>query len=111
MSIDIEKADNYAIVHVNSEKLDSLVAPLLKSELVILNSENFKNIIMDLSQTRYCDSSGLSAILIGNRLCTNLNGKLVLTSVHERVEKIVTISKLDTILNIAKTKEIATEMF
>ena len=111
MSVQIDKKDNYAVITITSEKLDSFIAPLLKSELVILNSDNFKNIILDLSQARYCDSSGLSGILVGNRLCKNSGGNLILTGLNEPVKKVITISKLDGILNITETFEEATKMF
>ncbi len=103
MSLQIEKKDNYAVIKINSDKLDSILAPNLKSELVVLNSEGIKNIFIDLSATRYCDSSGLSAILIGNRLCKEREGILVLSGLQEPVRKVITISKLDTILSIANT--------
>ena len=111
MSIVIEKAENYSVIKVNVEKVDSLCTPQLKSELVVLNTAGVKNIIIDLSQARYCDSSGLSAILIGNRLCTSAGGKLVLTGLNEPVKKVIAISKLDTILTIANTIEEAAKIF
>jgi len=110
MSIKIEKTDNFTVIKINSDKLDSILAPTLKSELVILNSEGIKNIFIDLSSTRYCDSSGLSAILIGNRLCKESEGVLVLSGLQEPVKKIIAISKLDTILNISNTLTEAAQM-
>jgi anti-sigma B factor antagonist len=62
MNFEIEKKGSYAVVRVTVEKLDSQISPALKSELVVLNADDFKNIVIDLSDTRYCDSSGLSAI-------------------------------------------------
>ena len=76
-SYTIEKKEKYAQINLKDEKLDSHVSPSLKSELVVLNSEGFKNIIIDLTDTRYCDSSGLSAILVANRLCKNSGGTFV----------------------------------
>jgi anti-sigma B factor antagonist len=110
MSIHIDKKQNYALIQINSEKLDSLLAPSLKSELVILHGDGVKNMVLDLSQTRYCDSSGLSAILVANRLCKGSNGNLVLMGMKEPVKKIITISKLDSILNITNTLPEAEQM-
>jgi len=53
-----------------------------------------------LSSCEYCDSSGLSAILVANRLCEQLEGKFVLTGLQNEVESLIKISLLDTILNI-----------
>lgn len=110
MSFQIDKQDNYTIIHVEAEKLDTNVAPVLKSELVVLNSEGVKNIIIDLSATRYCDSSGLSSILVANRLCKNVGGVFVLTGIQESVQKLISISQLDSILNVKATKEEGVEL-
>ena len=106
----IEKNDRYTVIRVKVEKLDTNVAPSLKSELVILNTEGVKNIVIDLSETRYCDSSGLSAILVGNRLCKNSNGSFVICNLQDSVKKLVSISQLDTIINIALSFKEAADM-
>ena len=103
MSHSIDKQDKYALVTIESEKLDAMVAPGLKTDLVVLKSEGVKNIIVDLTKTRYCDSSGLSAILIANRLCKEANGSFVLSGVQDPVMKLISISQLDSILNITPT--------
>ncbi len=105
MKFEINKQDHYIILTLNEEKLNSLVAPELKSELVVLNNEGVNNMVLDLSTVKYADSSGLSSILVANRLCKNANGKLVLTSLQENVLKLIKISQLDTILNITTTLE------
>jgi anti-anti-sigma factor len=105
----IEKGDKYAAVTVTTEKLDSSVSPNLKSQLVVLNAEGFKNIIIDLAATRYCDSSGLSAILVANRLCKNSGGSFVLSSPQETVKKLIAISQLDSILTMSPSMKEAKE--
>ncbi len=109
MNFEIEKKDNYAVVKVKVEKLDSQISPSLKSELVVLNADEFKNIIIDLTDTRYCDSSGLSAILVANRLCKNSGGSFVLCGLQRSVSKLISISQLDTILNITPTLDEAVD--
>jgi len=111
MSFQIEKTDKYTVIRMQVEKLDSNVAPALKSELVVLNTDGVKTIVIDLSATRYCDSSGLSAILVANRLCKNSSGTFVLTGLQEPVKKLISISQLDTILNITNTLNEAVDQF
>jgi anti-anti-sigma factor len=96
----VERSERYSLIRLQAEKLDTMVAPALKSELVVLNADGVKNLIIDLSETRYCDSSGLSAILVANRLCKNANGVLVVTGLQEPVKKLIAISQLDSILKI-----------
>ena len=103
MEFKIEKQDNHTMIQVLEEKLDTHIAPTLKSELVLVSGNGEKNIILDLSKCRYCDSSGLSAILVANRLCKNASGTFVLTGLNDAVERLITISQLDTVLNITKS--------
>jgi anti-sigma B factor antagonist len=100
MSFSTEKNDRYTMITLRADKLDNTVSPLLKSQLVVLNAEGVKNIIIDLTQTKYCDSSGLSAILVANRLCKNAGGTFVLTGLQDAISKLISISQLDSILNI-----------
>ena len=69
---------NEAVVATKVEKLDATNAPELKAELVILNKNGVNSIVMDMSGTKYCDSSGLSAILTANRLCKDSNGNFAI---------------------------------
>ncbi|MBN2349806.1 MAG: STAS domain-containing protein [Bacteroidales bacterium] len=105
MEFKIEKHDHYTLIQVLEEKLDTHIAPTLKSELVLVSGNGEKNIILDLGKCKYCDSSGLSAILVANRLCKNANGTFVLTGLNDAVERLITISQLDTVLNISSTIE------
>lgn len=105
MEITNEKKSFYNLLTISSEKLDSTLAPNLKAEFVLLNKTGEKNILVDLSGVKYCDSSGLSALLVGNRLCNELNGKFVINAPQEMVEKIIKISQLDKVLNISKDLE------
>jgi anti-anti-sigma factor len=110
MEFQIEKFENHTLIKVLEEKLDTHIAPTLKSELVLVSGNGEKNIILDLSNCRYCDSSGLSAILVANRLCKNSNGTFVLTGLNDAVERLITISQLDTVLNITATIEDAQKL-
>lgn len=100
MKYSIDKQEKYAILKLEEENLNSLAAPVLKSELVILSETGIRNLIIDLSLVRFIDSSGLSAILTANRLWAD--GKsFVLTGIdHPSVQKLFEISRLDTVLNI-----------
>jgi anti-sigma B factor antagonist len=111
MQFDIKKNNKYTSIRPKVEKLDSTVAPALKAELVILNNEGICNIIIDLSEVRYCDSSGLSAILVANRLCKNGSGSFVLTGLQDSVKKLISISQLDSILNILPSLDEAEKGF
>lgn len=100
MHFTIDKNDKHVVIRLHEEKLNTLIAAELKSELLLLNTQGYSNIIIDLSESLYCDSSGLSAILVGNRLCRNSNGAFIVTGLNEMVLKLIQISQLDQVLNI-----------
>ena len=98
-----EKTEHYTILKVLSEKLDNSVSSDLKSEFLLLSKDGVCNIILDLTETRYCDSSGLSSVLVANRLCKNDNGTLVLVGLQPSVRKLISISQLEPVLQIVPT--------
>jgi len=110
MEFKIQKFEKFTQIEVLEEKLDTNIAPSLKSELVLISGNGERNIVLDLSSCRYCDSSGLSAILVANRLCKNAGGTFVLTGLTDAVESLITISQLDTVLNIAYSKDEAVQI-
>jgi anti-anti-sigma factor len=105
MRYSLDKNDKYAVLKLHEPKLNTLISAELKSEMLIINSQGFNNIILDLTDTQYCDSSGLSAILVGNRVCRNANGNFVLTGLSDNVKKLIAISQLDSVLSISGTIE------
>ena len=105
MKFVIDKQDKYSLLQLQEENLNSLIAPDLKSEFIFLYNEGVKNLILDLSGVQYVDSSGLSAILTANRLWSD-QGIFVLTGIsHPSVQKLIEISRLDTIFSIIPTVE------
>ena len=105
MKYTIDKKDQYSILKLQEEKLDSPLSPALKSEFVTLNAEGIKNIIIDLSEVKYVDSSGLSALLVGNRIYNEDGGIFILSSLNDHVMKLIKISQLNNVLNILPTVE------
>jgi len=100
----LEKYERYAVLKLEEENLNSVVAPELKTLFVQYAMDGIESLILDLSSVSYVDSSGLSAILTANRIWADLNGSFVLTGLKSKpVEKLIQISRLDTILTIIPT--------
>lgn len=110
MKLLLDKQNDYTHVRLEEEKLDSLISPQLKSELVFLNSEGVKNILFDLEQVKYADSSGLSAILVGNRLCQSAEGNFIVVNANASIRKLIEISQLESILQLADSIDTAKNM-
>jgi len=110
MDFEIIKLTDYTLIKVLIDRLDTNNAPDLKSELVVVNANGEQNIVLDVSNCNYCDSSGLSAILVANRLCEDALGTFILTGLQPDVEQIIRISMLHTVLIITKTVDEAVNL-
>lgn len=103
MKYTADKQENYCVITIEEENINSLLAPHLKSEFVIIKNEGAKNLILNLEKVQFVDSSGLSAILTANRLWSD-GGSFIVTGVqNENVKKLISISRLDTVLTIIPT--------
>ena len=105
MKFSIDKHEKYVLIKLNESKLNSLISPQLKSEFILTNTEGLRNIILDLSAVKYSDSSGLSSLLVGHRLCKNSEGSFIITGLNENITRLITISQLENVLSIVPTVE------
>lgn len=110
MDFEIQKFTDYTLVKVLAERLDTNNSPALKSELNAVSAKGEKNLVLDVCECEYCDSSGLSAILVGNRLCEDAMGTFILTGLQQDFEQIIRISMLHTVLVITRTVDEAAKI-
>jgi anti-sigma B factor antagonist len=109
MKFTIDKQEKYTLIKLEEDKLDATIAPGLKAEFVNLNTQGVVNLVLDLSSTRYCDSSGLSAILTANRIANENEGVLILSGLQPMVLKLIELSQLHKIFEILPTQHEAIE--
>lgn len=110
MKFTVDKHEKYVLIKLDEEKLNSLISPQLKSELILSNSEGQRNIILDLSNVKYSDSSGLSSLLVGHRICKNSDGMFILTGINDNINRLIAISQLENILNIVASVDEAIDL-
>ncbi|MEM6803306.1 MAG: STAS domain-containing protein [Bacteroidota bacterium] len=96
--------ERHTVIKLLEDKLDSQIAPALKSEMVNLNAQGVRNVLLNLAEVKYVDSSGLSSILTANRLCGAAQGILAISNINPHVEKLIKISHLENVLKIFPTE-------
>ncbi len=101
--------DNYVILNLQEEKLNSVIAPELKSAIIMYNTQGRSNIILNLSDVKFADSSGLSALLRANSMCSSAQGLFILFGISENVRNLINITHLDRVFNIVPTQQEAIE--
>ncbi len=110
MKFTVDKHEKYVLIKLNESKLNSLISPQLKSELILMNTDGQRNIILDLSMVKFADSSGLSSLLVGHRICKNAEGSFILTGLSDSVSRLISISQLESVLQIVSTTEEAIDL-
>ncbi|HEY1023779.1 MAG TPA: STAS domain-containing protein [Sphingobacteriaceae bacterium] len=110
MKFTVDKHEKYVLIKLNETKLNSLISPQLKSEFILTNTEGQRNIILDLSAVKYSDSSGLSSLLVGHRICKNADGTFIISGINDNIMRLVTISQLENVLTIVPTVEEAIDL-
>ncbi len=98
MLTEVLKKDDYAILLIQEDQLNFTAGPGLRQSIAGLTEDGFANLILDLGEVRHADSSGLSGIVAADRICKNMGGQLVLARVNRQVQKIIALSRLDSVL-------------
>jgi anti-sigma B factor antagonist len=76
-----------------------------------LISEGKKNVIVDLSEVKFMNSSGLGMLISGLTTMKRENGSLKLVKVTEKIESLLIITKLITIFESYESTEEALKTF
>lgn len=105
----VVQADDYVVLEVQIKNFNSQHAPDLKSELYLQSEGGFRNFIFDAKAVDYIDSSGLSTLLLGNRIAEGMNGLFVVCNVSEHVQKLIDIAQIGEVLEILPTRTEAVE--
>ena len=101
MKYEVKKNGRYTVLKLHGRKLDATVTPELKAEfLVLCKPKVCSKLIIDMAEVQFCDSSGLSALLIADRTMREHGGTVHLVHVHKKVLDLMKISQLDRVFTI-----------
>ena len=109
MHFDTKKNGAATILKIRQRKLDASISPELKGEFLVLCKPQLRELVIDLSNVDFCDSSGLSALLIAERKMRENGGTVKLVGVHKKVLTLIKISHLDRAFQIYDTMAKATK--
>jgi len=104
MNYEIKKIGDITIFKLNERRLDTNISGLVKGEFtLLLKVEGVNKLIVDLSDVETCDSSGLSAILVANRIVNSTGGTMRLAAPSEKVYSLIKITQLDRVLPVCES--------
>ena len=86
-------------------------ATLLHDQLHDFIDKNMKKVIIDLSKVEWMNSTGLGILISGLTTLRNNGGELKLACVTEKIESLLTITKLITVFDSYDSVEEALKSF
>lgn len=100
MNLRNEEKNGIVIVYVQEERLDAHNSNDLKEEMQRLFQDGKKNILIDLGDVRFIDSSGLGALVSGFKNAITNQGNLKLSSLQPQVKSMFELTRLHRVFEI-----------
>ncbi len=103
--------DEVTVLRVQDARLDSRISQLYKQEFLKMKDAGITEVIVDLTEVDFIDSSGLGSLLLGRRIFNAENGDLRIIGAHEKVARMFEIAKLDRVFEFYDSVEAAVRSF
>jgi len=108
LAITTRREGNALVVALDGE-VTVFSSPMLRERLRELVDTGPKQLILNLLDVKYVDSSGVATFVEALRLARERQGNMVLAHVNPRVRGVLEIARLDTLFTIVDTVEEALE--
>lgn len=111
MKLSVRKTDSVAILDVSGKLMGGPDADVFKEAVRNLLDEGYKNVVVNMSQVPFINSTGLGILISAYTTLRKEDGILKLTNVTERIDSLLMITKLGTIFETYSSEDKAVESF
>jgi anti-sigma B factor antagonist len=111
MKINTEISDGISVLFIGEDRLDANNSEELKAELRRLCESGAKDMIIDLKEIHFIDSSGLGALVSGYKNASSLHGSLKLSNLQTQVKSMFELTRLHRVFDIFTTTDDALESY
>ncbi len=105
MEYKIELFDDVVVLYLSGKLLGEHQTEDLSKEFNKLLDGSIKNAIIDMSELKFINSTGLNFLLSVLNKCRKMNGEVVLNRLNEQLLKLLIISKLNSFFIITNELE------
>ncbi len=109
MNLKTEANGNLMVIFVREERLDAHNSEELKAEMNRLFEGGTKDILIDLKEVRFIDSSGLGVLVSGFKNASTRQGSLKLCGLQAQVRSMFELTRLHRVFDIFQTVDEALE--
>jgi anti-sigma B factor antagonist len=100
MNINIDEKGAVVLIEVKEERLDAHNSSELKTEMLSLFDEGKNNLVIDLQDVRFVDSSGLGSLVSGFKHASARSGNLKLSGLQPQVKSMFELTRLHRVFEI-----------
>jgi len=111
MNLTIEEKESVVFISVNEERLDAHNSGDLKNQMLSLFEDGKNQLLIDLKDVRFVDSSGLGALVSGFKNASAHNGNLKLCNLQPQVKSMFELTRLHRVFEIFPDAEEALASF
>ncbi len=111
MNLQIEDKGTAVLMQVKEERLDAHNSGELKAQMLKLFEEGKSNLVVDLADVRFVDSSGLGALVSGFKNASSRSGSLKLAGLQLQVKSMFELTRLHRVFEIFTDPEDALASF
>lgn len=88
------------LLHIQEERVDAHNSGEFKEYVARLMETGCHNIVVELGDVRFIDSSGLGALLSGYKSAVSQNGRFVLANLQPQVQSMFELTRLHRVFDI-----------
>lgn len=99
------------VIFVREERLDAHNSDELKAEMNRIFEQGTKDILLDLKEVRFIDSSGLGVLVSGFKNASTRQGSLRLCGLQTQVKSMFELTRLHRVFDIFQTVDEALESY
>lgn len=110
MQLSIDKVNDISIILVPAATLDAGNSKAFKNDVAPLLTRGAR-VVLDLSQVKFVDSSGLGAMLYCLRQLTSVEGDLKLCGMTKSVRALFELVRMHRVFEIFNTRDEAADSF
>ena len=103
MEIKSEHAEGVTVLFVREDRLDANNSEELKIELRHLFDSGTKDLVIDLKEVLFIDSSGLGVLVSGYKNASTQHGSLKLSNLQSQVKSMFELTRLHRVFDIFTT--------
>ncbi|MDA8414772.1 MAG: STAS domain-containing protein [Desulfobacteraceae bacterium] len=111
MNLKTELNGTVMVVIVREERLDAHNSEELKAEINRLFDSGTKDLLVDLKEVRFIDSSGLGVLVSGFKNAATHQGSIKLCSLQTQVKSMFELTRLHRVFDIYQTMDEALESY